>query len=406
MICLKLLGMTYDPYGSLPDTHPLAGLPSCMDWRRTFNTYAERGWLRSKICTALLETLEHVHWSETENDTVLDAENCPSSIYALPENTLLALVMVENSCRKIYTWLPANATQGQCADMAARIWPALQALEQPILVQGLYALHNDRGLFAAMESSNEVFEIRYKGRRFCGTYREMTPKLESTAYSAMRLLMAVNKGLAERPLPYPDEPLPFTPKCGNVPALAGWQFGSCLEAEPYIADGRTVLPCMPGSTANIICLYVTRRGGGCPVLEQYRTTALDYDDLLTKVIVDMKPGMHRRALLLACNLWDGWPEGAFLPEGDWEKIRWQCGLTPPDYGHEIATTFGFEVDGGTKTAILTEDTAALRMFRAALIDCLAAETAMNKVDPAAEHLGGNFPLLPDKADATIELSPT
>ena len=84
MICLKLLGMTYDPYGSLPDTHPLAGLPSCMDWRRTFNTYAERGWLRSKICTALLETLEHVHWSETENDTVLDAENCPSSIYALP----------------------------------------------------------------------------------------------------------------------------------------------------------------------------------------------------------------------------------------------------------------------------------------------------------------------------------
>ena len=54
MICLKLLGMTYDPYGSLPDIHPLAGLPSCMDWRRTFNTYAERGWLRSKICTALL----------------------------------------------------------------------------------------------------------------------------------------------------------------------------------------------------------------------------------------------------------------------------------------------------------------------------------------------------------------
>lgn len=371
MIRLKLLGMTYDPYGKLPDTHPLAGLPGCMDWRRTFNTYVEHGWLRSKTCAALLETLEQVHWSETENYTVLDAGNHPRPIHALPENTLLALVMAENSRRKKYTWLPANPTQEQCEDMAVRVWPVLQALEQPILVQGLYALHNDRGLFAAMESSGAVFEIRCKGRLFRGTYREMAPQPEPTEYSAMRLLMAVNKGLAERPLPYPDEPLPFTPKCGDVPALAGWQFGSCLEAEPYIADGRSVLPCMPGNTANIICLCVTRRADGRLVLEQHRTTAYDYDDLLIKVTADMEPGMHRRALLLACDLWDGWPEGAFLPEKDWEKIRWLCGLQQPDYGHEIATIFGFVADGDTKQVILTEDTAALQMFRAALIDCLA-----------------------------------
>lgn len=73
---------------------------------------------------------------------------------------------------------------------------------------------------AAMESSGAVFEIRCKGRLFRGTYREMAPQPEPTEYSAMRLLMAVNKGLAERPLPYPDEPLPFTPKCGDsrIPA--------------------------------------------------------------------------------------------------------------------------------------------------------------------------------------------
>lgn len=178
------------------------------------------GWLRSKTCAALLETLEHVHWSETENYTVLDAGNHPRPIHALPENTLLALVMAENARRKKYTWLPADPTQEQCEDMAVRVWPVLQALEQPILVQGLYALHNDRGLVAAMESSGAVFEIRCKGRLFRGTYREMAPQPEPTEYSAMRLLMAVNKGLAERPLPYPDEPLPFTPKCGDsrIPA--------------------------------------------------------------------------------------------------------------------------------------------------------------------------------------------
>ena len=86
----------------------------------------------------------------------------------------------------------------------------------------------------------------------------------------------------------------------------------------------------------------------------------------------MEPGMHRRALLLASDLWDGWPEGAFLPECDWERIRWCCGLNQPDYGHEVATTFGFVVDGDTKQVILTEDTAALQMFRAALIDYLTA----------------------------------
>ena len=42
----------------------------------------------------------------------------------------------------------------------------------------------------------------------------------------MRLLMAVNKGLADRPLPYPDEPLPFTPDASDADVLQ--QYGNVL----------------------------------------------------------------------------------------------------------------------------------------------------------------------------------
>lgn len=187
-------------------------------------------------------------------------------------------------------------------------------MEQPILVQGLYALHNDRGLFAAMDSANAVFEICRRGQTYRGTYQEMAPQLEPIEYNSMRLLMAVNKGLADRPLPYPDEPLPFTPKNSDAPALAGWSFTSVLTAEPYCADGGTILPCRPGEMANIICLCVTRQPDGRLTLDQIHTHAFDYDDLLIRATADMGRGMARRALLLASDIWDGLARGGF-PQG-------------------------------------------------------------------------------------------
>lgn len=357
MIRLKLLGIRSDRFPSAaPDTDA---------WRTDFNDYLEHGWLRGPLCAALLETLEHLHWSDTECYTVLDAAGQPRPAHSLPENTLLALTLAENSRRGRYTWLPTGAAQQQCEDMAARVWPALQAMEQPILVQGLYALHNDRGLFAAMDRLNAVFEIRRRGHTFRGTYREMAPQLEPTGYNSMRLLMAVNKGLADRPLPYPDEPLPFTPKSSDAPALAGWSFTSVLTAEPYCADGGTILPCRPGEMANIICLCVTRQPDGQLTLDQIRTHAFDYDDLLIRVAADMEPGMTRRALLLASDIWDGWPEGAFLK--DQRPLRY-WGVEVPEYDHEVGRVFGFVLDGDAKTAELSEEAAALRMFRGALID--------------------------------------
>ena len=211
MIRLKLLNIRYDPYGG--------GAPQTDAWRTDFNDYLEHGWLRGAACTALLDTLEHLHWSNTECYTVLDAAENPRPVHSLPENTLLALTLAENSRRKKYTWLPADATQAQCEDMAARVWPALQALAQPILVKGLYALHNDRGLLAAMDRTAAVFEIRRRGNTFRDTLQEMAPKLEPNAYNSMRLLMAVNKGLADRPIPFPDEPLPFTPDASDADVL-------------------------------------------------------------------------------------------------------------------------------------------------------------------------------------------
>ena len=357
MIRLKLLNIRYDPYGG--------GAPQTDAWRTDFNDYLEHGWLRGATCTALLDTLEHLHWSNTECYTVLDAAENPRPVHSLPENTLLALTLAENSRRKKYTWLPADATQAQCEDMAARVWPALQALAQPILVKGLYALHNDRGLLAAMDRTAAVFEIRRRGNTFRGTLQEMAPKLEPNAYNSMRLLMAVNKGLADRPIPFPDEPLPFTPHCGAVPSLAGWQFTSLLTAEPYCADGGTILPCRPGEPAKVVCLCVTRGADGCLTLEQQRISAFDYDDLLIRVTADMEPGMTRRALLLANGIWDGWPEGAFLK--DLRPLHY-WGLHLPECDHEIGTIFGFILDGTAKTAELSEESTALRMFRLALID--------------------------------------
>lgn len=46
--------------------------------------------------------------------------------------------------------------------------------------------------------------------------------------------------------------------------------------------------------------------------------------------------------------------------------RW--GVEVPEYDHEVARIFGFVLDGNARTAELSEDATALRMFRGALID--------------------------------------
>lgn len=79
----------------------------------------------------------------------------------------------------------------------------------------------------------------------------------------------------------------------------------------------------------------------------------------------MGRGMARRALLLASDIWDGWPEGAFLKDLT-PLQRW--GVEVPEYDHEVARIFGFVLDGNARTAELSEDATALRMFRGALID--------------------------------------
>lgn len=69
MIHLKLLSIRYNPYsGDVPGTNA---------WSSRFEDYLEHGWLRSPTCNALLETLEHLHWSDTECYTVLDGEGSP-----------------------------------------------------------------------------------------------------------------------------------------------------------------------------------------------------------------------------------------------------------------------------------------------------------------------------------------
>ena len=178
-------------------------------------------------------------------------------------------------------------------------------------------------------------------------------------YTAARLIQAVNCGLKERPLPFPDAPLPFTPRCGNH----GWAFTQRLLAEPYCADGQTILPVdKHEKDTPIVRLRVTEFPDGTLTFEQIADRAADYDDLLLGELAAMQPGMHRCTLVLATQTWDTKPEDAFMPEYLLpEEVTVEC-------EHEIATTFGFALDGDAKTAELTEDAAALEMFRAALIE--------------------------------------
>lgn len=178
-------------------------------------------------------------------------------------------------------------------------------------------------------------------------------------YTAARLIQAINRGLKERPLPFPDAPLPFTPRCGT----GGWSFTQRLLAEPYCCDGQTILPVdKHEKDTPVIRLRVTKTDDGTLTFDQIADRAADYDDLLRGEIAAMQPGMRRRTLVLATQTWDTKPEDAFIPEYTLlNQITVEC-------DHEIATTFGFALDGDSQTAELTEDAAALEMFRAALIE--------------------------------------
>lgn len=360
MIRIKLLGMDYDTRREGPNSNPLNDPPERRDWSNAFTDYLEHGWLRSPLCADLLQKLENARWSDTASYTYLDANDQPHHSYMLKRSTRFALTVAENSRRGRYTWLP---TDDLCRELDD-VWPVLQALDQTMLVQAVFVYHTDCGLFEAMRRMDAVFEIRYKGRLRRGKWADIVPGLEPTEYSSMRILMAVRKGLAERALPYPDEPLPFTPRCADLPALQGWRFTSVLCAQPYCGNGGTILPTRADGIAETVCLRVTQGADGKLTLEQLPGRAFDYDDLLLREVADLRPGERRWSLVLASDVWYGWPEGALLP------YRWQAqywGQKPAEYDHETADTFGFVLDGDAKTATLSEDAAALQMFRDALI---------------------------------------
>ena len=233
----------------------------------------------------------------------------------------------------------------------------------PILVQGIPCIHDDLGLFDAMRRMDSVFEVRYRGHLNRGTWEEIMPQIESTAYNPMRLLMAVQKGLAERPLPYPDEPIPYMPRCADAPALQGWNFSSVLYAEPYCGNGGTILPCSGDQPVDVACLHIIQKADGRLTLEQLSFQAFDYDDLLLHEVASIQPGELRWTILVLSDLWRTWPEGALLPDR-WQEYRWE--KTLPEYDHETANIFGFVLDSDAKTAELSEDTPALQMFRDAL----------------------------------------
>lgn len=58
-------------------------------------------------------------------------------------------------------------------------------------------------------------------------------------YPAVRLMQAINCGLKERPRPFRDAPLPFTPHCGDH----GWSFTQ-----------RLLWPSLIAATARRFCL--------------------------------------------------------------------------------------------------------------------------------------------------------
>lgn len=367
MIRLKLLSMPYKDPDESQQNNPLAIPRWERGWGNDFSKYLEQGRLRSPLCVDLLNKLESARWSEDDCRTYLDAEGQSHPYYQLKESTRFALTAAEKSHGKKYTWqkytwLPADKHDKLRAEMAS-VWPVLQALKSPILVQGIPCIHDDLGLFDAMRRMDSVFEVRYRGHLNRGTWEEIMPQIESTAYNPMRLLMAVQKGLAERPLPYPDEPMPYMPRCADAPALQGWNFSSVLYAEPYCGNGGTILPCSGDQPVDVACLHIIQKADGRLTLEQLSFQAFDYDDLLLHEVASIQPGELRWTILVLSDLWRTWPEGALLPDR-WQEYRWE--KTLPEYDHETANIFGFVLDSDAKTAELSEDTPALQMFRDAL----------------------------------------
>lgn len=105
-------------------------------------------------------------------------------------------------------------------------------------------------------------------------------------YPAVRLMQAINCGLKERPRPFRDAPLPFTPHCGDH----GWSFTQRLLAEPYCCDGQTILPVGRGKADTpIVRLRVTKTADGTLTFEQIADCAADYDDLLLGELAAMQP---------------------------------------------------------------------------------------------------------------------
>lgn len=362
MIHLKLYSAPYDPNGKRIGEGPDFG-PS---WQERFNDYLEHGWFRNNIGAVVMKLMEEATWEKYEPYTYRDRDNKCHHAFMLKPATRFAMVVAENSRRGEYTWLPVQDAEELRADMVKSGWKMCDFRQFPALLKAFYIDKEDVGFAEGMRRFNKTVEVRYKKRVFNGKFDEIWPQLEPKEYNTTRLILAINKGLLARPLPYPDVPMFYTPRCSEEPALRDWVFTQRLVAEPYCNDGRTILPVAKGETDTpIICLRVTKKADGTLTLDQWQDRAGDYDDLLRREISAMQPNEHRWTLVLATPVWHGWPEAAFLPEEDCLRIN--SGLKPAQCGHEVGTTFGFELDGTFKTADLTEDAIALREFRQALI---------------------------------------
>lgn len=362
MIRLKLYSAPYDPNGKLNDP----GWERERLWQETFNDYLEHGWLRGSVAAAVMQAMEGAKWHSTEPYTYLDAQGRHHHAFMLKPATRFVMTLAESSRRGIYTWLPEEDADLLRADMVKNGWRCCDFRQFPALLKGFYTAEDDVGFAEAMRRLAYPVEVHYKNRTLTGLLDELYPQLEPKDYAPARLLQAIDSGLRERPKPFPDVPLPFVPRCAAEPALAGWQFTQRLLAEPYCCDGQTILPVDTSKAdTSIVRLRITKTPDGALTLEQLQDRAADYDDLLRAEVAAMAPGTRRWTLVLATRVWYGWPEAAFLPTySDLHTAH----SRPVECDHEISTVFGFALDADAKTAELTEDAAALEMFRSVLAD--------------------------------------
>lgn len=234
MIRLKLYSAPYDPNGKRMGEGPDFG-PS---WQERFNDYLEHGWFRNNIGAVIMKLMEGATWEKYEPYTYRDRDNKCHHAFMLRPATRFAMVVAENSRRGEYTWLPVQDADELRTDMVKSGWKMCDFRQFPALLKAFYIDKEDVGFAEGMRRFNKTVEVRYKKRVFNGKFDEIWPQLEPKEYNTTRLILAINKGLLARPLPYPDVPMFYTPRCSEEPALRDWVFTQLTEKfYEYLDEG-------------------------------------------------------------------------------------------------------------------------------------------------------------------------